>query len=130
MAVRRIQRLARERMEQMDQDMEQRRLIASTDQSGMAADLPGTIAAGGTQAIGADDGVSRRTVVGHVQQAPQMPAPEDLYTPEQFAEGIKGLPDDRKIEILGDLMGHALGEIRGFGIRSERCVIPYGTVLV
>ena len=109
MAARRIQRLARERMEQMDHDMEQRRLIASAEQrTETRVDLPGTIAAGGTQAIGADDGVSRRTVVGHVQQAPQMPEPEELYTPQEMADLINVENHDAKMEMLSKLLSHAV----------------------
>ena len=53
LARRRAERLTQERLAQMDSEMEQRRLIAGAEQPmETTADLPGTVAAGGTQQVG------------------------------------------------------------------------------
>ena len=107
-AAKKIQRIARARLSEMDQEMAIRRLIAGTDQ-GPGPDLPGTVAAGGTQAIGAED--ERRTVVGYVQQAPQMPEEEERYSPQEMADLINVENHAAKVEMLGTLLSHAMDGI-------------------
>ena len=102
-----IQRLARHRRAEMDQELAVRRLIAGAEPPGPAPDQPATVAAGGTMAIGAED--ERRTVVGYIQQAAQIP--EERYTPEEFADLINVENHAAKVEMLGKLLTHATDEI-------------------